>query len=116
MNKKITTIFVFILLILFPLASAAEITTKSYIYAGSLIASKSSDNPGETQFYIQDHLASNRQVVENSLETQSNDFYAFGEDKKSSGNSNNNYNNNHPKPKSNLLNHILPPSQLNFLT
>ncbi len=63
--------------------------TKTYIYAGNLLASKSSENPDDTNYYIQDYLGSNRKVIDG--EVQENDFYAFGEEKTTTGNSNNNY-------------------------
>jgi len=71
--------------------SPEGVISTSYIYAGSLIASKSSDTPGETQYYIQDHLGSNRKIINGVLEEQSNEFYAFGEDKLISGTSDNDY-------------------------
>ena len=55
------------------------IIKKTYIYAGTLLASKSSENPSETQYYVQDHLGSNRKVINGVSEEQDNEFYAFGE-------------------------------------
>ncbi len=66
------------------------ITKKTYIYAGTLLATKNSETPDETEFYVQDHLGSNRKVVNGNLEEQENEFYAFGETD-SSGTSGNNY-------------------------
>ncbi len=62
--------------------------TKTYIYAGNLLASKTSDS-SDTTYYIQDHLGSNRKVIDG--EVQENEFYAFGEEKLLTGNFNNNY-------------------------
>jgi len=64
-----------------PLAS----TSKVYIHAGSLLASKSSDNVNY-DYYIQDHLGSNRKVLENG-QVSDDDFYAFGEEKFSNSDS-----------------------------
>jgi len=71
--------------------SPEGIVSTSYIYAGSLIASRSSDDPSQVDYYIQDHLGSNRKVIDGVLEEQSNDYYAFGEEKTTTGSSDNNY-------------------------
>jgi RHS repeat-associated protein len=62
----------------------------TYIYAGVLIASTSTDS-NETNYYVQDHLGSNKEVIKGQIEEQSNDFYSFGETKDITGISNNNY-------------------------
>jgi len=46
--------------------------TTTYIYAGNLLASKTN---GVTEYYVQDHLGSNRKVTDGS----EFDSYAFGE-------------------------------------
>ncbi len=52
----------------------------TYIYAGNLVASKSTDKT-EITYYVQDHLGSNRKVVNGEAVEQENEFYAFGETK-----------------------------------
>ncbi|MBI5225012.1 RHS repeat-associated core domain-containing protein [Candidatus Micrarchaeota archaeon] len=61
---------------------------KTYIFAGSLVASFSSEAPEKAQYYAQDHLGSNRKVVGSALEEQTNEFYAFGEGAKATGSGN----------------------------
>jgi RHS repeat-associated protein len=58
-------------------ASASESTT-TYIYAGTLMASKTS-NSYATTYYLQDHLGSNIEVLENTTINQKSQFYVFGE-------------------------------------
>ncbi|MBI5225013.1 RHS repeat-associated core domain-containing protein [Candidatus Micrarchaeota archaeon] len=61
---------------------------KTYIFAGSLVASFSSEAPEKAQYYAQDHLGSNRKVIGSALEQQTNEFYAFGESDKATGSGN----------------------------
>jgi RHS repeat-associated protein len=58
-------------------ASASESTT-TYIYAGNLLASKTSGS-NSTTYYLQDHLGSNIEVLENTTINQKSQFYVFGE-------------------------------------
>jgi len=62
-----------------PLASK----TTTYIHAGNLLASKSSGE--DYQYYIQDHLGSNRRVVDGGISEDDN--YASGEEKFSNSDS-----------------------------
>lgn len=63
----------------------------TYIYGGSLLASKTNEDPTKTQYYIQDHLGSNRKVLDdNVLEEQNNDYTPFGE-AQTTGDSENGY-------------------------
>jgi len=55
----------------------SQTKTTTYIYAGNLVASKSSDE-SKTQYYIQDHLGSNVKVVDGGIK-QTNKYYSFGE-------------------------------------
>ncbi|MFH0971507.1 MAG: RHS repeat-associated core domain-containing protein [Candidatus Micrarchaeota archaeon] len=55
--------------------------SKTYFHAGALLASVSSDRPGVTQYYIQDHLGSTAGVVEAGEVVQENQYYSFGEDR-----------------------------------
>ncbi len=73
-----------------PVYSNKPITKTTYIYAGNLVASKK-NNESETTYYVQDHLGSNRKVVDGQIEEQSTDFYAFGETKETTGDSENDY-------------------------
>ncbi len=73
-----------------PVYSNKPITKTTYIYAGNLVASKSTDKT-ETTYYIQDHLGSNRKVVDGEFIEQENEFYAFGETKETTGDSENDY-------------------------
>jgi RHS repeat-associated protein len=67
------------------------ITTKVFIIANNvLVASKSSDAPTETQYYIQDHLGNNMLVLNRQVINEENKYYAFGETN-STGNSGNSY-------------------------
>jgi RHS repeat-associated protein len=67
----------------------SSVKTTTYLYAGTLVASKSNDD-SETQYYIQDHLGSNMKVLDNGVVEQNNSYYAFGETN-SIGASDNNY-------------------------
>lgn len=46
---------------------------------GITLASKQSDEPRETYYYLQDHLGSNKVIVNNQNIVWTNDYYAFGE-------------------------------------
>jgi RHS repeat-associated protein len=59
-------------------AVTGAIVKKSYLYAGTLVGSASSDETG-LSFYIQDHLGNNMKVIKGVLATQTNKYYAFGE-------------------------------------
>jgi RHS repeat-associated protein len=59
-------------------AGSATIVKKTYIYAGNLLATSSTDETG-ISYYIQDNLGSNMKVVKGVLEKQTNKYYAFGE-------------------------------------
>lgn len=61
---------------------------KTYIYLGTLLASKS--NNEELTYYIQDHLGSNMKVINGMLEAQNNKYYAYGETE-TTGETENNY-------------------------
>ncbi len=54
------------------------IVRTTYISAGVLLASKRSDT-SEVEYYITDHLGSNRKLLENGSVEQDNEYYAFGE-------------------------------------
>jgi len=70
-------VFLFILALFIFNSGIIQAKTTTYIYAGNLVASKSSDEQ-KTQYYIQDHLGSNVKVVDTGIEQQ-NKYYAFGE-------------------------------------
>ncbi|MFH1326921.1 MAG: hypothetical protein ABIH59_02235, partial [archaeon] len=77
MKKELAIIlicFSLVFILSISLVSANKKTT--YIYAGNLLASKTD---GETQYYIQDHLGSNRKVIDGEIEKQVVDYSAFGE-------------------------------------
>ncbi len=54
-----------------------SVSTTVYIEAGNNLVASIKDD--KTSFYIQDHLGSNRKVVEGGLEEQENSYFAFGE-------------------------------------
>ena len=68
-----------------------SVIKKTFIFANNvLVASKSSEEPDKIQYYIQDHLGSNIEVLDNGSLEQENTYYAFGETS-SLGESNNSY-------------------------
>jgi RHS repeat-associated protein len=71
-------------------AAPPNIEKRTYIYAGTLAAAKSSLQPTATDYYIQDHLSSTRQVRNGVMPKEEDTYYAFGETS-SLGSSKNDY-------------------------
>ncbi len=66
--------------------STDSVETTVYFYAGNMLASKTENQ--DYDFYLQDHLGSNKKVTRGESIDQANTFYAFGETKTAGANDN----------------------------